>query len=95
MILPYHQHDQNGTKLYLKVTANASKNELCGVIEGANGQQFLKVKIAAVPDSGKANKALIKFLAKEWDVSLSDIEIISGKTTSIKKIMVKNLRFRP
>lgn len=93
MFLSYYHHDKAGVILHLKVTPNASKNEICGVITGANDQQFLKVKVTAVPDKGKANKVLLKFLAKEWGISPASIEIISGKTASIKKIMVKDLSF--
>ena len=93
MIIPHYHRDNKSTIIHLKVMPNASKSEICGIIEGANSQLFLKVKVAAVPDNGKANKALIKFLAKSWSVSPSYIEIISGKTASIKKIVVRDISF--
>lgn len=84
-----YQKVKNGTKIYLKVTPNSAQNEVCGAIEGEFGQTMLRVKIAAVPDDGKANKALIKFLAKYWQIAPSDIEIISGETSRKKVILVK------
>ncbi len=88
MISPYYQNTKTGIIIHLKVTPNASKNAISEVISGADGQQLLKVKVAAVPDDNKANKALIKFLAKEWGISPSAIEIISGQTARNKKLMI-------
>jgi uncharacterized protein (TIGR00251 family) len=88
MFSPCYFHDKNGVIINLKVIPNSSKNEICGVILDADGEQLLKVKVTAVPDEGKANKALIKFLAEEFSVSKSNIEIISGKTARNKKILL-------
>ena len=49
----------------------------------------IKIDVAAVPEDGKANVALIKFLAKEFDVPKSHIEIVSGQTAQTKVIRVR------
>lgn len=67
----------------IKVIPNASKNS----IEGFQGD-VLKVRIQAPPDKGKANDALIAFLAKSWKLSKSQIRIISGHTSRLKKIEI-------
>lgn len=90
MISSYYQNGKSGIIIHLKVIPNSSKNEVCGIINDANGQEFLKVKVTAIPDEGKANKALLKFLSKEWNIKPSDIEIISGQTSRIKKIQIIN-----
>ena len=48
----------------------------------------LKVKINAPPVKEKANKALIDFLAEKLGVKRSEVEIISRRTSRIKKIKV-------
>ena len=58
----------------IKVIPNASKNE---IVEKSS--DFIKVKLTATPDRGKANKELIKFLAKELGTSKSKIKIIKGE----------------
>jgi uncharacterized protein (TIGR00251 family) len=90
MILSYYQDDQKGLKIHLKVIPNSSGNEICGITCNINGQQLLKIKITALADKGKANKALIKFISKEWDIPSSNIKIISGYKSQIKKIMIIN-----
>lgn len=52
---------------------------------------MLKIKIAAVPEKGKANKALIKFLAKKLGTKPQQIDIISGQTNPVKKIRISGL----
>ncbi len=50
------------------------------------GEQTIKIRIKAVPEKGKANEELIKFLSKELSISKDQITIISGKSTQLKLI---------
>lgn len=84
----YYQRDKKGIKIHLKVMPNSAKNAICGVTEGENGLTILKVKIAAAPDDGKANKELINFLSKEWKIAKSEISIISGETSRRKTLLI-------
>jgi len=72
-----------GATFRVRVQPGASKNEIVGVQEDA-----LKIRINAPPVKGKANKALIDFLAEKLGVKRSQVEIISGHTSKIKKIKV-------
>jgi len=67
----------------VKVQPGALKNEVVGVQGDA-----LKIKINAPPVKGKANKALMGFLAEKLAVKKSEVEIISGHASRIKKIKV-------
>jgi uncharacterized protein len=49
---------------------------------------ILKIRINAVPEKGKANKELIKFISKKYNIEKSKINIISGMTSRIKIIEV-------
>jgi uncharacterized protein len=57
----------------LKVIPNASSNQ---IIEKT--PTFMRVKIKAAPEKGKANKELIKFLAQELNVKKGNLKIKSG-----------------
>ena len=72
-----------GATFRVRVQPGASKNEITGVQEDA-----LKIKINAPAVKGKANRALIDFLAEKLGVKKSEIEIVSGHTSRIKKIRV-------
>jgi len=75
-----------GTVIPIHAVPKSSANKIEGWVEDANGQKWLKVKIAAPPEDGKANKTLIKFLAKEWKVPASSLILLSGETSRYKKI---------
>ena len=68
------------------VQPNARRNEVVGFKEGV-----LRVKIAAPPVKGKANKELVDFLSKLLGVSKSSITIEKGLTSSRKVIAVEGL----
>lgn len=69
--------------LLVKVFPNAQKNCFDGFHAGR-----LKVKIKAPPDKGKANEALIEFLADALGLSKSRIHIVTGHTSQLKKIEI-------
>lgn len=68
----------------VKVIPNARKNER---VEFAGGA--LKVRIKAPPDKGKANEALIEFLSGEFSVPKSQIRILSGHSSRLKKVEIQ------
>jgi len=68
----------------IKVITNAPKSELREVME--DGTQ--KVALSAIPEKGKANKALIKFYKKQLG---KNIKILSGETNCRKRIEILDL----
>jgi len=73
----------NATTLQIKVIPNASKTEL---VKTENGY---KARIQCPPVDGKANDALIMLLSKELGVAKNSIEIIKGKTSRNKTVLLK------
>ncbi len=71
----------------VKVVPRASKSEIVGCYDDA-----LKVRIASPPVDGAANAELIKFLAKTFDVSKGEVEILSGETSKTKQIKIQNAK---
>lgn len=72
--------------LTLRVIPKSSKNEVVGLM--ADGS--LKVKIAAVPEKGRANAAICEFLAAEFGVPKRNVEIVLGQTASVKQVIVRS-----
>ena len=72
--------------LSLKVTPNAGRNEVTGFTDGV-----LHVKINAPPVKGKANRELIDFLSRVFDVKKSAITIVKGQTSRNKTIAVEGM----
>ena len=71
-------------KIKLRISPNASKNE---IIKNEDGT--IKVKITAQPVEGKANKALIEFLSKEFKIPKTSIEIVRGDSSKDKTLLIK------
>ena len=70
-------------KIRVRVVPRAKKNRILGWQGDA-----LRVHIAAPPIKGKANEALVKFLADEWGVSRASVKIIKGETAREKALAV-------
>ena len=69
-------HDgKHGAALTVRVTPRASKTTFGGVLEDGT----VRVRISAPPLEGRANTALIKFLAKVLGVNRSRVEIVAGE----------------
>jgi uncharacterized protein YggU (UPF0235/DUF167 family) len=47
-----------------------------------------KIKVAAAPEKGRANRALVEFLSDHLKVAKSRIRIMSGETSQLKRIRV-------
>jgi len=69
--------------LTLHIQPGAKKTEITGL----HGEA-LKIRLAAPPVDGKANTALIAFLAKACGVSKSSVELVSGDTSRAKRVRV-------
>ncbi|HZG27445.1 hypothetical protein SAMN05421890_2923 [Ensifer adhaerens] len=83
--LPY-QVNADHVRLSVKLTPNAGRDGIDGAETGADGESMLKARVTAVPEKGKANKALIEILAKSMKLPKSSISVISGDTAR-KKIL--------
>ena len=80
---------KDGARLRINLTPKASRSEIKGIERAANGQSHLKVRVTAVPENGKANKALIKLLAKNLRLPTGSLEVVSGATARSKEVLVK------
>jgi uncharacterized protein (TIGR00251 family) len=72
--------------LSVGVVPKASKSEIVG-FEG----ETLKVRVAAPPVKGKANKELTKLLAATLGVRNDQVEIISGQRARRKRVRVDGI----
>ncbi len=80
---------QNNTVfLDLKVIPRSKINSLEGLLQVTSNKYLAKLRIKALPEKGKANLELIKYLSKTLDLPQQNIVIISGHTSSLKKIKI-------
>ncbi|MEH6608805.1 MAG: DUF167 domain-containing protein [Halioglobus sp.] len=74
------------TKLKVKVVPGSSQSEVSGWLG-----DLLKVRVAAQPEKGKANSAVVSLLAKSLGLSKKNVSVTSGKTSQQKVIEVHGL----
>ena len=74
-----------GIVVNLRISPNAKKNEI--IKDG----EIIKVKITALPIDGKANKALVEYLSKNFKIPKTSIAILKGETSKEKTILFKTL----
>ena len=70
----------------VKVLPRSSKDEIVGERDGV-----CKIKLTAPAIEGKANKALLKLLAKKLGLPKREIRIISGERSRTKSIRINGL----
>ena len=77
---------QQGKDLLLDcfLQPRASRNEIIGEHDGA-----LRIRVTAPPVDGKANQALLKFLADEFAVPLRQVRIESGRASRRKRVRIQ------
>jgi len=75
-----------GSILPVRAHAGARRNEIRGEHDGA-----LRVAVTQAPEKGKANKAIAAFLAEELAVRKSQVELLSGETSSQKRFLIRGL----
>ena len=74
---------EGGVVFLAKIVPGGSQSRVCGLLDG-----MLKIKISAAPEKGKANQALVGFLAKKLGVKKKAVSIISGQTNPVKQVQV-------
>jgi len=78
--------DAEGVIFTAKIVPGSRRTVVAGTLE-----DMIKIRVAAAPEKGKANQALIAFLAQELGVKKNAIEILSGHTHPVKQVRVAGI----
>ncbi len=79
---------KGGVLLAVRVTPKSSRDEVAGLHTAANGSVSLAVRVTAVPDKGRANRAVIETLARAFRMPKSAFTLVSGETDRNKTLLV-------
>lgn len=83
------KEDNEGITINVRVVPRASRNEIAGLHGDA-----VKIRLQAPPVDGKANAALIKFLASRLDVARRQVTILSGESGRQKRVRINGISRR-
>lgn len=73
----------DGYILPILVVPGSSREKIIGIHDGR-----LKLAVQATPEKGKANKAVISFLARTLKVRKQQLNIVRGQNDRLKDILV-------
>ena len=76
-----------GSALAIRVTPRAKRNQIVEVM----ADDTIKVRLTAPPVEGKANQALVDFLAEVLGVNKSRIEMVGGATSRDKLVSILDM----
>ena len=87
----WHRYDNmHNLVLTLHIQTGAKRTEAVGLHGDA-----LKLKLTAAPVEGKANAALLKFIARSFEVPLNQVIIKQGEKSRRKLVVVQKSRHGP
>ena len=85
----YLESISNGIRVRIVVKPNSKRPG----IKIDSERKFLQISVKSPPDKGKANKEILKLLAKQLDLPTTNLSIISGQTSRDKIVLVTNITF--
>ena len=75
-----------GCTFAVKVVPGSSRDRVVGVLG-----QSLKVAVSSPAEKGAANKALLKVLAKQFNLRPNELRILSGHSQPRKRVLAINI----
>jgi uncharacterized protein (TIGR00251 family) len=84
--MPFLKPTAEGCRISVRVQPGASRSEVAGL----HGTE-LKVRVKAPPVEGKANAALLEFLAELFRVKRGQCELLRGETARSKTVFIRGL----
>ena len=79
-----------GVLVAVRLSPGASADRIEGIYRASDGTASLKVRVRAQPEKGKANKALIKLMAKTLGLAQAGFTIASGATHRTKTVLIES-----
>lgn len=85
------RESRDGVTLAVRAQPGAKKTAITGVYgEGELAQ--LKIAVKAPPIEGRANEALIEFLAESFGVPKRSVELVSGELSRSKVLLLRGVK---
>ena len=81
--MPFFEWQDKNLLLKLHVQPRAKENVITGI-----HNEMLKLKIKSPPVDNKANKEIVSYLANEFNVTKSNVELVSGQTSRDKRFLI-------
>ncbi len=84
----FFREREDGIELYVRLTPRGATDRFDGLVEAADGRQFLAARVRAVPEKGAANCALEALVAKAFGLPRKAVSLSAGHTSRVKTISI-------
>jgi len=85
--LPFLKKTESGVILSVLIKPRSRRS----LIEAVNSEGLLRIRVVEPPVKGAANKGLVKLLSRSMGIPKSRLTIISGETSSRKRVLIQDL----
>jgi uncharacterized protein (TIGR00251 family) len=86
--MSWRREVEGGVEIHIRLTPRADRDAIEGVETGADGRAYLRARVRAVPEDGKANAALVKLVAKMAGAAKSNVALVAGATGRMKTLRI-------
>lgn len=88
--MSWHRREGDALILTLHIQPGAKRSETAGL----HGEA-LKIRLAAPPVEGRANEALLRFIAELFQVPLRNVELLRGAQSRHKQVRISGSKVEP
>jgi uncharacterized protein len=78
---------RDGLRVAIRLSPRAKADRLLAVA-AAEGRRVIKVTVTAPPENGRANKAMLRLLARVWHLRRHDLSIFAGGANRNKVVRI-------
>jgi uncharacterized protein (TIGR00251 family) len=89
-MVAWYRREADSITLSLHIQPGAKRSELAGL----HGEA-LKIRLAAPPVEGRANDALLRFIADNFEVPLRQVELLRGSQSRQKLVKITGSAINP
>ena len=86
----WYRREGDSVTLSLHIQPGAKRSE----VSGLHGEA-LKIRLAAPPIEGRANEALLRFIADSFEIPLRQVELLRGNQSRHKMVKVTGSKVEP
>jgi uncharacterized protein len=79
----------DGLIVTVRLTPKAGRDSIDGIVDLSDGRTVLKARVSAAPTDGEANGALTRLLAQTLRIAPSNITLIGGAASRVKRMLIK------
>lgn len=83
--MPWYREHSAAVTFSVRVVPRASRSEIAGLQDGV-----LRIRIAAPPVDGAANRELVKYLSKRLKVPPAAVTLVAGTNSKHKIVSIAN-----